>query len=376
VNSLNTPAARQSLLSIVENCPDIDGRFADVRRIGPNGGNGQFSLLFSALDTTTGQRVALKFFNPARATEAYRMASFEREEQLLHSLVGQRDILQWVAPRSTVIQVVQVLQAQGLPPLQWPLPMQYYAIELASTSVGSILANGQWGAEKCLVAFRAMCRAIQRIHSSGIAHRDLKPDNFLVMRDGAVKLADFGTARRFDVGVQGLLQQYMMPVGDPWYSAPELLAGLHDEKPRVAFIADIFALGATLFEMFAGTQLAMQLYDQQFENSLQLLVNVPIGQRKDLYDQLLPTIVGSRPLPSVAAFGVPVPACIRNQLDDLYRSMSSLDYRSRLHNYGRIFRQIDICLKILRNEQAYRRWRNLKIQRRHAAIGATGGGRP
>jgi len=363
VNSPNTPAARQSLLQLIENLPNIDGRFVDIRRIGPEGGNGQFSLLFSALDKTTGQRVALKFFNPERANEAYRVASFEREEQLLHSLVGQRDILQWVAPRSTVIQVVQVPQAPGLPPLQWPLPLQYYVVELASTSVGSMLASGHWGAEKRLVAFRTMCRAIQRIHSNGIAHRDLKPDNFLVMHDGAVKLSDFGTARRLDARAQGLLPQYAMPVGDPWYSAPELIAGLHDEEPRIAFVADIFALGATLFEMFAGTQLVLQLYDQQFANTLQLMVHIPIGQRKSMYDQLLSTIVGVRPLPSVAGFGAPVPACIRNQLDDLYRSMSSLDYRSRLDNYPRIFRQIDICLKIVRNEQAYTRWRNLKVQR-------------
>lgn len=70
VNSPNILADRHSLLHVVESCPDIDGRFVDARRIGPHGGNGQFSLLFSALDTTTGQRVALKFFNPERANEA------------------------------------------------------------------------------------------------------------------------------------------------------------------------------------------------------------------------------------------------------------------------------------------------------------------
>ncbi len=373
MNSPGVLSPRQSLLQLVESRPDIDGRFVDIRRIGPEGGNGQFSILFSALDTTSGQRVALKFFNPYRATEAYRVASFEREEQLLHSLVGQRDILQWVAPRSTISQIVQVAQVPGLPSLQVQVPMQYYAVELASTSVGSILAGGRWGAEKRLVAFRAMCRAIQRIHNNGVAHRDLKPDNFLVMRDGSVKLSDFGTARRFDAGAQGLLPQYAMPVGDPWYSAPELLAGLHDEDSRIAFLADIFALGATLFEMFASTQLVLHLYDRQFEHDLQLMTSIPIGQRKNMYDQLLPSIVGARPLPSVAGFGLPVPTCIRNQLDDLYRSMSSLDYRSRLDNYPRIFRQIDICLKIVRNEQTYTRWRKLKMQRQAQR---RSGGRP
>jgi len=376
VNNPNDPRTREALLKMVENRTDIDGRFIDIRRLGPRGGEGYFSLLFSATDKTNNERIALKVYNPMLVTDPYRLASFEREEKLLRTMVGQADIIQWVAPRSTFYEMAEVWQGLGQPPLQIPQVVQYYAVELAHSSVEDIVAAGQWNAERLLLAFRAMCRAICRIHKHNIAHRDLKPGNFLVMCDGSVKLSDFGTAREFDSSTSALALQYGAPVGDRGYSAPELYAGLHDENPRLAFIADVFALGATLFEMFTGTPLETQLYDHHFQTTLMLMVNVPLGQRIDYYNRLLPSIVTARPLPSVAGFGAPVPPSIRIHIDDLYQAMASLDYRSRLRDFNRIYRRIEICLTILRNERAYKRWRALKAQRRKDAITiGRGGGR-
>lgn len=367
---LNDPVVRQSLLQMVEGRQDIDGRFIDIQRLSATGGNGYFSLLFSATDNTTGQRVALKVLHPG-CTDPYRIASFEREEDILRSLAGQRDIITWVAPRS---QFVEMFNHQALP-ISLPVPMQYYAVELARESVGAVLAADRWTPEHRLLAFRAMCRALQRIHKQSIAHRDLKPDNFLVLPDRTIKLADFGTARRLDATGQALQARYHAPPGDMRYTAPEMIAGLHTEDPQLAYGADIFALGAILFELCAGTQLTLQIYDRRFEQDLMHVMTVmQSGRRIDIYNQFVSSIVAARPLPSVAAFGTPVPPCIRTHVNTLYRSMAALDYRSRIRSFQRIFRQIDICLVILRNEQKYQRWQAAKLQRRRAvAIVGRGG---
>lgn len=253
-----------------------------------------------------------------------------------------------------------------------PLNFQYYAIELAKESLDAVLAEGRWGPEARLVAFRAMCRAIQRLHKRHIAHRDLKPDNFLVTQGKEIKVSDFGTARRLDGTDDALLAHYPGPPGDLRYTAPEMLAGLHNEEARIALHADIFSLGAILFELFAGTQLTLHIYDGAFEEDLiRMMGAVPSGRRVETYNHFVADLAAARPLPSVAVTGEPVPSCIRDRLDVLYQALSALDYRTRLRSFESMFRQINICLIILRNERQYRRWLEAKRQRRAAKGGLT-----
>jgi serine/threonine protein kinase len=89
---------REAFLLLLEGAATIDGRFTELRRMGEHGGDGHFSLLFTARDEQTGRRVAIKVFNPTMM-DAYRLACFDREAQLLQDLAGERDIIALVAPR-------------------------------------------------------------------------------------------------------------------------------------------------------------------------------------------------------------------------------------------------------------------------------------
>ncbi len=78
-------ANREGYLNIIESLPEIHGRFTQVRRLGGSGGHGYFSLLFTAIDGSTGKPVALKFFHPDWRGDNYRLQCFEREAALLQN---------------------------------------------------------------------------------------------------------------------------------------------------------------------------------------------------------------------------------------------------------------------------------------------------
>ena len=345
---------------LLEQTVSIDGRFTNLSRM-TGGSTGHFSALLSATDGATNRQIALKCLLPMFGG-GYRDESFEREVLLLQELRGQSDIIQLVAPRAEFIQILH--SDHGI---EIPVTFSYFALELAKTDLGTIIANNTWNAEQLLIGFRSMCRGVQRLHSQLIAHRDLKPPNFLVMDDDTVRLSDLGTARRLD-GLTPSLAVYTGPPGDVRYAAPELLAILHDAVPSVAFKADFFSLGAILFEMFAGTILGTRIYDSAFVADLaQAMLHVKPGQRQYVFDQLITAISDARPIPSVSTFGTGVPNSIRRPIDELVRALAALDYRKRLCDFSRVFNRINMCLLILRNEEKYQRWRAEKRRQREAA---------
>jgi serine/threonine protein kinase len=219
---------RQTVLAIIEQRALLDGRFEDLRRIGTDGGSGTFSVLVSAYDRVLKVRVALKFFDPWQRNTAdqYRWRAFQREAALLPRLAGERDILQSISPLS------EFTESFSLNGLEWPVAFAFYGVELASSDAGQAIATAAWSAKQMLIYFRAMCRGVQRMHRLGVVHRDLKPNNFLVMPDGYLRLSDFGTARCLFDKTPPTEDVYTFPPGDLRYTAPEMVACLHDVDAR------------------------------------------------------------------------------------------------------------------------------------------------
>jgi len=92
-----------------------------------------------------------------------------------------------------------------------------------------------------------LAAAVHAAHQAGIVHRDLKPSNVLFDGDGIPKITDFGLAKRLEVD-DGHTQSGQV-IGTPSYMAPEQAQGhVHQIGPA----ADIYALGATLYEMLTG----------------------------------------------------------------------------------------------------------------------------
>jgi len=89
-----------------------------------------------------------------------------------------------------------------------------------------------------------VAEALDYIHFEALLHRDVKPANVMVSRQGEVKLMDFGIAKGED---DASLTRAGMLVGSPSYMAPEVLAG-EDAGPS----ADVWALGVSLYELLTG----------------------------------------------------------------------------------------------------------------------------
>jgi tetratricopeptide (TPR) repeat protein len=123
-------------------------------------------------------------------------------------------------------------------------------IELEYIEGGSLAARldgTPWAAERAARLIETVARAVHEAHTLGVVHRDLKPANVLMAGDEVPKLTDFGLAKSLH-GDSGLTRTESI-LGSPSYMAPEQAGGRSKE---VGTGADIYALGAILYELLTG----------------------------------------------------------------------------------------------------------------------------
>ena len=198
------------------------GRYQIVRELGRGG----VSVVYAARDTQVGQDVALKLLVPSPAAANQTRERMRREvnavRRLSHpNIVAVYDFVE-DGPYGAVI--MELIDGEDLD------HRVRHAGPLAPDDVVRL------GAE--------VAAALAAAHRQGILHRDVKPKNILIARDGRARLTDFGSAR---MEGDATITRTGAIVGTLAYMAPETAAGRRGDAR-----SDVFALGMTLFHAAAG----------------------------------------------------------------------------------------------------------------------------
>ncbi len=138
-----------------------------------------------------------------------------------------------------IVQIHSIGEAEGLP---------FFELEyVEGGGLDRALDGTPWDARRAAGFVEILAGAVAEAHRLGIVHRDLKPGNILLTKEGTPKITDFGLAKSLD-NESGLTATDSI-MGSPSYMSPEQAAGLTRE---IGPPADIYALGATLYELLTG----------------------------------------------------------------------------------------------------------------------------
>ena len=201
-------------------------------------GRGGMGIVFEARQPGLDRRVAIKvLLSPAGPGAETARERFELEGRAMARL-----------HHPHILRVLDVGETEPEPGATGPGRL-FLVTELAA---GGSLADrlerdGELEFEEACELARKVAEALEHAHVRGIVHRDVKPDNILLSEDGEPLLTDFGLAKALDAAGPGLSRSGHM-LGTAHYMPPEQLEG----RGLIDGRADVYALGATLFELLAG----------------------------------------------------------------------------------------------------------------------------
>ena len=196
-------------------------------RVGREVGRGGMAVVYDAEDLRTGERVALKVLKPGSALDKSNISRFYSEIESLQKL-----------DHPNVVRVLGVGEAAG---------HHFYAMKfIDGRGLDRMVNECKQDLRRTVAWVRDMARALHSAHDRGIVHRDVKPGNILVDREGRAYLTDFGLALR-DRAVRVTLSGTTL--GTPNFMSPEQARG---ERNKLDRRTDVYSLGATLYNLCTG----------------------------------------------------------------------------------------------------------------------------
>jgi serine/threonine-protein kinase len=201
-------------------------------------GSGALSTVYQAVHDTLSRKVAIKALKPTVSPTSSFAAPLEREARVLAEL-----------SHPNIVGLFDFVKTES----QMYLVLEY----IRGFSLADVLAKKPRLRPEVVAGIGVeVARALAHAHERAVVHRDVKPANVLLTRDGGVKLVDFGIAQRARLptgdeplgsGSQGEVAEQTF--GTPAYMAPEQILG--DE---VDARSDVFSLGVVLYQLLSGAR--------------------------------------------------------------------------------------------------------------------------
>ncbi len=249
-----------------EHLQEVQKNLGDEWRLVKKLGQGGMGAVYSAKATRTTERVkegtlvAIKVLN--REVNPEEVKRFEQEAKLALEI-----------DHENIIRVLEYKISDSV---------NYIVMEFVEgKSVRDIIRDQKkLDPKEAIRVVKEAVKGLGRAHQLSIIHRDIKPDNIMIAKSGAVKIADFGIAKH--VEGQSELTQAGVVVGTPHYMSPEQCVGA-SRGIKITTQADIYSLGATLYFMVTG--------QKPFEGDTQMTIilqhlNQPPKPPKEVDDKI------------------------------------------------------------------------------------------
>jgi serine/threonine-protein kinase len=223
-------------------------------------GAGAMGAVYRARHKDSGKWVAIKVVSPALATNKAVMHRFERESEILKQL-----------KHPNIVRLYATGKFSGTP---------FYAMEyVEGNSLDVLMARrGRISWEEVVRLGQQLCAGLKHAHDRGIVHRDLKPSNIMILKDGTVKLTDFGIAKDLD---RTALTEANCTVGTASYMSPEQCKGISNLTHK----SDLYSLGVMFYELLTGqkpfkAESPMEMFLQHvkgtFERPSRIALEIPV----------------------------------------------------------------------------------------------------
>ena len=248
----------------------LDNRYEMLEILGVGG----MAVVYKARDRVLDRFVAIKIMKEEFSNDEEFHRRFRNESQAVAKL-----------SHNNIVSIFDVSPSNS--------PVQYIVMELIEgiTLKNYLQRKGSLSWQETLFFAQQISKALSHAHSRGIIHQDIKPHNIILLRDGTVKVTDFGIARFEKNQETRVIQE---AIGSVHYISPEQAKG-----SRIDHRADLYSLGVVMYEMLTGRvpfdgdtpiAIVMQHINAQAPLPSELVPGIPRGMDDIVMREMCPVL--------------------------------------------------------------------------------------